>query len=409
MSKQVESCEEYALLQGSVCMWRNHAERIVELCEASIWSKDLESYYHDITVALASIFSCGGAQIYLFNVTGNALTERSSCGRLCDTIGKNFEDQFSAVPVDIGRMPGLLKDHQPIFMDCLHKHPDDVNAENLLERGIKNVVCFPLIARGETLGFVNLMYEDLQEWSDDSHGYLLLMGRMLGAAIQRTQFFKNSEQAQILEERKYLSAEIHDTLAHMINSMRLEAEATMIAYEKGDFDAVTRGFRRQEAIGQQVSIALRAEMLSLRTPSEQTGELLSDLDECLDRFSKQWILEIEKSVMLDEGVVIVSTQTELQVVRIINECLTNVLRHSAATRIKTSVMEDDENQLLISISDDGCGFDPIRIPPERLGIRIMKERARTFGGEVAISSEAGLGTTVTLTIPNSAWLLEAQI
>jgi signal transduction histidine kinase len=53
----------------------------------------------------------------------------------------------------------------------------------------------------------------------------------------------------------------------------------------------------------------------------------------------------------------------------------------------------------LSVQDDGCGFDPQAVPSERLGLAIMRERAKEVGAEVAVRSQLGVGTQVTVVWP----------
>jgi signal transduction histidine kinase len=66
-------------------------------------------------------------------------------------------------------------------------------------------------------------------------------------------------------------------------------------------------------------------------------------------------------------------------------------------------LEADQNRLCMQIHDNGRGFDPRVVPSERLGIRIMRERAGSLGGQLTIQSSEENGTTVRVDVPRSAW------
>jgi len=87
------------------------------------------------------------------------------------------------------------------------------------------------------------------------------------------------------------------------------------------------------------------------------------------------------------------------VFRILQEALTNVARHSVATRTTINIASDRE-RLRLEIRDNGRGIPEDRIDSSAsLGLVGMRERARALGGDVEIRGAAGRGTTVTLTIP----------
>ena len=99
-----------------------------------------------------------------------------------------------------------------------------------------------------------------------------------------------------------------------------------------------------------------------------------------------------------------SRSVEQGVYRVAQESLENVVRHTVATAVLVELAESAEGLRLI-VEDDGQGIeqdlsaDASEPAHERLGIRGMQERAALIGGELAISSEAGSGTRVVLTVP----------
>jgi signal transduction histidine kinase len=85
--------------------------------------------------------------------------------------------------------------------------------------------------------------------------------------------------------------------------------------------------------------------------------------------------------------------------RILQEALTNVVRHAKATRVE-AVLQKQQDRLVLRIRDNGRGFDPASPALSKsLGLMGMRERAAILGGEVNISSAPGKGTAVTAWIP----------
>jgi signal transduction histidine kinase len=91
--------------------------------------------------------------------------------------------------------------------------------------------------------------------------------------------------------------------------------------------------------------------------------------------------------------------TTTGVYRIIQEALTNIARHSEATRAEVALQLNGD-ELRVEITDNGKGIDQAMIAhPESLGILSMQERARILGGKIAITSNPGNGTCVVLSAP----------
>ena len=157
--------------------------------------------------------------------------------------------------------------------------------------------------------------------------------------------------------------------------------------------------RELEVLGdqlRQMSRVLRDEMLSLRTPLSESGDAEEVLKDILERFRSLWDVEPRLHVNAD-GPLPLSGQTRLQLMRIVNESLLNVMRHSRARNVDVCLSRRN-GCALIDIVDDGVGFDVGGVAPERLGIRIMRERAESVGGSLEVVSD-GDGTAVRMEIP----------
>ena len=84
--------------------------------------------------------------------------------------------------------------------------------------------------------------------------------------------------------------------------------------------------------------------------------------------------------------------------RIAQEALNNAAKHSSAKRI-TVLVEEKDGELMLSVTDDGCGFDMAQAPRGRWGMTTMRERAEAAGGRLAVESQPGKGTTVRASVP----------
>jgi NarL family two-component system sensor histidine kinase LiaS len=207
---------------------------------------------------------------------------------------------------------------------------------------------------------------------------------------------KKDVELQMLRERKHLSSEIHDNLSQMVSALAIRADIAQSCLEDGDDEAHDRELEMLANQARQVTKVLREEMLSLRAPIEGAGDVVADVAERLDRFQSQWGIQTHFSTS-NASHLVVSEYVRLQLARIVNECLQNVLRHSRATEVQVT-LERKNGSVLISIRDNGQGFDVAAVAPERLGIRIMRERAASSGGSLSVVSGSS-GTTVFIEVP----------
>ena len=108
---------------------------------------------------------------------------------------------------------------------------------------------------------------------------------------------------------------------------------------------------------------------------------------------------IRCSVTLPQEPLALDTDVSTAVFRIFQESLTNVARHSHATRVEAR-LEQQNNRITFQVSDNGKGFDPEEATAHKsLGLVGMLERALLLNGDLKIAGVPGAGTTMTLTIP----------
>jgi two-component system sensor histidine kinase DegS len=156
-----------------------------------------------------------------------------------------------------------------------------------------------------------------------------------------------------------------------------------------------------KALGESVR-DLRRIVRDLNPPSVSQQGLIAGIQEYVASVEKSDGIECKFEVSDPEGML--DTSMERGIYYVIREALTNVRKHSGASKVRVSV-ETVAGKLVISISDNGRGFDPsvadIETSDGHVGIRSMKERTRIMNGTINIESRPGKGTVVVLTVPIS--------
>jgi signal transduction histidine kinase len=89
---------------------------------------------------------------------------------------------------------------------------------------------------------------------------------------------------------------------------------------------------------------------------------------------------------------------ENAVFRIVQECLTNAIRHSSSREVRVRLTQEG-NLVRVGVEDSGVGFDPKKVAPGCLGLEGIRQRARLLGGQALIDSKPGEGTRVTVDLP----------
>ncbi len=196
------------------------------------------------------------------------------------------------------------------------------------------------------------------------------------------------------EERKRIAREIHDELGQLLNVLRLNV--TTLDYRFGGDNPDLH-----DKAGKMVATVDRAIMMvrSLATrlrPAVLSAGLGSALEWMVHEFSDSTGITCELHRFDDE--IPLDEDRAMVVFRIVQESLTNVLRHSGADHVEITLQLDD-TVCVVEVHDNGKGFDQASGRRNSFGIVGMRERALMLGGDLEITSEAGEGTVLRLRIP----------
>ena len=212
------------------------------------------------------------------------------------------------------------------------------------------------------------------------------------------------EQLAVSRERNRLARDLHDTLAHSLSAIAVQLEAlrTLLAHDppaaQQAVAALAAGARTGLDESRQAIQALR------RDPVETMG-LEGALREMVRSFEARTGVPVELSTAGQEPDL---TTVEAQVLyRIAEEALGNVERHAAAQRVAVRLVSEgpaspsraQARRVDLSIEDDGTGFDPAAVDPDRYGLTGMQERAALIGATLRLHTEPGRGTLVRCTLP----------
>ncbi len=198
------------------------------------------------------------------------------------------------------------------------------------------------------------------------------------------------------EERKRIAADIHDSSLQLLAAASYgcgNAEQLIIA-GRTDVAGTAVGTAR-EAIEDAIK-GLRASLAQLRKSSVEEGGLMETITKFASQVSTLWSVEvvIEGTVEREPPIPVA-----LAAFQIVQEGLTNALKH-AQTSVITVRIREDGDMVRIAVEDEGEGFDLGRhVGEDHLGMRLMKERAAGVGGRIELESAPGSGTRLEAILP----------
>jgi signal transduction histidine kinase len=206
-------------------------------------------------------------------------------------------------------------------------------------------------------------------------------------------------QGAIVAERERIAREMHDSLAQVLGVTHLRLRAL------GGRPEVARVKRAATEIADLASLSeeayrdVREAILGLREASHAGRTLPESIAAYLSRWGQQSGVDarLENELAGDPSF---SPRVEVQLIRVIQEALTNVRKHGAAEHVVVR-LSGDADGVRISVEDDGRGFDVggTLLGRDGFGLHTMRERMGLVGGTLSIESTPGTGTNVVATVP----------
>jgi signal transduction histidine kinase len=198
------------------------------------------------------------------------------------------------------------------------------------------------------------------------------------------------EQLAISRERNRMARELHDTLTHSLSALTVQLEAlrTLLAHDPA---AVQDALSDISALSRHGLEESRRAIQALRTDPVETLGLVGAVRDMLQAFQVRTGVQVDFSVAGQEPDLLAEEARTLY--RIAEEALTNTERHAAARRVSVRLAFGSDRIDLV-VADDGVGFDPKAVDPDRYGLTGMHERAAMIGAKVEVSSRPGGGAEV---------------
>lgn len=213
-------------------------------------------------------------------------------------------------------------------------------------------------------------------------------------ADERADMAKNSYKTAVMEERQRIARDLHDAVSQQLFALAMFSEAAIKQLDKAPHLAKEQMMEVSKA-ALQSQTEMRALLLHLR-PVYLSGEPLhKGILKLVEELQQKSRMDFQVSISdnLD-----ISDTIEEHVFRIVQEALSNILRHSNASKVVIHI-SSRSNELLIHIGDNGQGFHVEEDKKTSYGLKTMKERSEELGGAFQIRSSEREGTYVDIRIP----------
>jgi len=238
------------------------------------------------------------------------------------------------------------------------------------------------------------IYRDFNEMAAKLGERLQLLQRLGEEQVMRE---AASNEAAVLEERKRLARDLHDTVSQQLFAIHVSASSLpkLLEIDRGRAEEVMRNLIQMSNMAQRQMRGLIAQL----RPLELEGRSLKEaLEKWFPDYCRQNGLQGELRWDIETPL---SDAKEHQLFLIIQEAMANIVKHASAQRVQLYATEN-ERQHVVTLQDDGAGFRADQVKSGSYGLTTMRERAQKLGGDTEIISKAGAGTRIRVTIPKFA-------
>jgi PAS domain S-box-containing protein len=291
----------------------------------------------------------------------------------------------------------MIDTGQPILI------PDAYNNPGWLRRletsWIRSHLAAPILVDNETIGFLCLDSTTPDFFTTDHAQRLHIFAQQAALAIKNTQLFEQAQEAAIFEERQRLARDLHDAVSQTLFSAGIIAEM-LLRLQKHDPETIQSGLEQLLLLTKGAQAEMRTLLLELRP----TALLETNLEDLLIQLNVAFTGRVGIPVILNFDIDTDDAfppDVKITLYRIAQESLNNITKHADASEVTIS-LQREHKQVRLSIIDNGGGFDLANTSQDRLGMKILRERAQSIGADLTIISAPGDGTEIVVVWPNPA-------
>jgi signal transduction histidine kinase len=381
-------------------------------------NRSLDEILDYILVQTSQLLGAEAAAVYRLHREGELLSIQAARGLDADYVAS------ANIPIGQSVTGRAVLEGQPVALSdvaAISSSDDlilDRQRQALLERlgsEYQALLAVPL-KNHETFGAITLFFHNPRRFSDEETGLAVAFSDQVVLAIQNAQMRAQAEESAVAAERNRLARELHDSVTQILFSASLTAEVLPIVWARDRDEG-------QQALDEmrELTRGALAEMRTLLMELRPAALMKADIDDLLRQLAEGFIGRARVPVTITiEGLRPLPPDVKVALYRIAQEALNNIAKHAEATHvmvhldclasvlpaemvgdIQTGTVEREPLGIVeLRIKDDGCGFDVDRVPPDHLGLGIMRERAEVIGAKVTVESQPGHGTQVTVTWRN---------
>lgn len=357
-------------------------------------SLDLDDVLRLSLDTVLEVIAVDAAEIWLSD--GDSLVMRAHRGAHAEA----FEERSRFLMGE--GFPGIVgQSRAPLLIHNLPKDPR-FRRQQVVKAGYHTFCALPLIYRDRLVGVIGvaaLAVDTLKNPGDLQT--LEAIGERIAVAIANAELHRRIQHLSVLQERERIAREMHDGMAQILGYVNTKILALKKINSDGRQAEANQELQSMQEAIQQLYADVREGILGLRTASHDNGGLVTAIGEYLDKYQDMSGIAVHFEAIPNTECLLLPPAAEVQLIRIVQEALTNVRKHARVTAARVTLYLK-EGQLCCEVADKGWGFDPANLAHTgwpRFGLQTMRERAEAVGGSFAVEAKPGYGTKVVIKVP----------
>jgi signal transduction histidine kinase len=273
------------------------------------------------------------------------------------------------------------------------------------QAGVQSHLCVPMAFKESILGVLSAQSTAPYTFDESDQMVLQSLASQAAVALVNLRAQSRAQQLAVIEERNRLARELHDAVTQTLFSASLIAEALPVSWEHDPHEGQEL-LQELRALSRGALAEMRTLLLELRPAALAETNLADLLHQLAEAASGREGIPVQVQAT---GQASLPVDVHIALYRIAQEALNNVVKHARANQVlvRLCYAGSGEGQpempasdgagldcVLLSVKDDGCGFDATQARLNRLGLGIMHERAQAIGASLEIQSAPGQGTLV---------------
>lgn len=254
----------------------------------------------------------------------------------------------------------------------------------------------PIFVHNKTVGVLVLEHDKDKDLSEEKVRLIKVFANQAGVAIENMRLYTDVQEKAAFDERQHLARELHDSVSQALYSIVLGSHAAKKQLERDPKQAEQALIYVQD-LAEAGLAEMRALIFELRPEVLEKEGLSAALAKQVEALEVRHKLKAEFEASEEPELSFAAKQA---LFRIVQEALHNIVKHAKAEQVRVSLKSETDGLCLL-IVDNGIGFDTRKEYTGHLGLKTMRERAVSLGGQFQVTSHLGQGTTLKITVPGT--------